>query len=1831
MGINSAPGGNNPINNKIDDKSSDEKERVEIVPKGWVTTGSLTKKFNTDARTIAKEVDRYRLEHPEWIKIFRDTTGKTVVHYSPELQAIIEKRFNKESPAPLGWLTKKEIVGVTNQTYHTIETVIESFRSKHPEWFGKFQHKNHRIFEYYSPELISKIKEFSKNQEIVPIGWKNVYQISSELNRKYGVVKATAEKFKREHPDWFKEFKSKQGPMREFLSPELTEELKILLGRVGSLENPPKGWVTNQLLAKNLERRSDTIKRISDLFREKHPEWFVVYKNSDGSAREHFSPELADQIVEKIMPAENGWHNSRELAEKLNVTIEAIRKVADKLEPDFFNEKREIVSPTSGRTIIHYSPNFAQAIEDKILEKSLSPEGWMTRNQISLYTRKSIETISKIIDENIKRHPDWSNKYRSKIGRIEQYYSPELIGVIEKELGSIEKAPIGWAVRQEVTDMLQRSDSTPIKRSAENYRETNPEWFKVYLSAQSGKPHEHYAPELVDIIKKEFEQQKEAPEGWMPNGLVAKKFNRSYSELKTHANKLRPEHPEWFIRFRTKTGFHEYYSPELIDILTQEILEPPPEGWLIQSVLARELGRTNTKIIEVAERYRPEHPEWFKRYRSKRGQDDEYIAPELVGVIMQKFLEYKTAPEGWLQQADLVRETGRDYRRIGVSAKKIVEEHPEWFGKFSGFKNRIQDFYSPEVLVALKLEFASEKEAPSGWVTMNFLNKELKHSPKYLKRLLEPLRISRPQEFGMFMAKSSGMQEHYSPAIVQALKENMLESAPQGWLLNHELAKETGRAEATVKLATNKFRSEHPEWFKVYLTKRGDGEFYSPELVEIVKKEISQSFEMADLAQERKKLKQELINFVETVSEDEKIEAQQFRALVGLFGSSRVIDLLYKFHPEFKGLPVQYVKSVIAEYIGDFLVLRHGFNGSDMANAVEYLSDPSLQEGLLEVLKESCLEYFHVQKKVNPYMNNSVIVQNYIETIKEETKDLNNNNLDLVINELEEYYKSLLSINKPDRLIDTIKTGREFPDINQRINIQEISKKKKILVADEMGLGKSASVILAKESLGVKQALVIAPSNVIDTWNNYLKSYFKEGQEPRVLIVDSIDSLHQDLSGFEYILISQERLNDKYTKELLEISPDMLIVDEVHKLKNIKEGARAQNLITLAEQIQGDDKYMAILSGTPVPNKIMDVAMILKLLYPEKFELVEGKEMVETIINGDLIDLRNILIPRMQMKSLRESIEMPQYLEKPPILIELTETEKDIYGALLEEDELTASQKIQLLRQFILNPEIIDATPGIPSSKFAEFEKNLKDDFQKVNKIVVFVNNYVEGVIRGEKSLIPKLGLPSDVEIRVIEGEVSKKDREEIQKELNTSDKKILLVVSGQTADVGVDFSGGEMVYFFNEPWTKADQAQQLARVYRPGLAHDLEIKTFITEGTIEEGIHRFIALKQRSVEKLLKGIPLTELDREILKKTETQEENREVNPELASYYFNSWDRLMRIFGEVREIGEKEFMSYLDKYGKELTHGEEYAKAYFDLGNRSYQSNANRIASTLISDFMSSAQQKPENVRILDLASGPEMLKRHSPEKLASEIVSIDINPAHFSRTEGRNRVIGKLTSLSFREKSFDYLNLTFAIHYFRKLRPSQNQVERLEIFKEMNYVLKPNGRVILNLIHIVDFKDFESFKENIKLFGFKVIEDYTGEIKEGDKYKSKVVTLEKVSDLEPDFNVEDLAKKMNKRQVDGFNFNDVKSKLKDQRQIITGFKIGDKEFNVQFNKNDQKTYEEEQVILQKGEELKKDHGNIQSIPREEIIHNLFIRYRPKSSYRLFRRLRVSEGGVIIK
>lgn len=1557
------------------------------------------------------------------------------------------------------------------------------------------------------------------------------------------------------------------------------------------------------------------------------------------------------------------------------------------------NPEAKLSEPLSTR-------NF-DSVETEFSHFQPAPEGWLNANDFGKLKGKSWTYTKSILNEFVTDHPDQVRTYLGPQGRPRQYYSPELVSKFREKLEEYEAAPSGWQIATQVARALGRSFTT-VSKLAEPYKQQHPEWFKKYAT-NKGSLTLHYGPELIKLMNNELNKHKSAPAGWMNAYQIAEEVGRSVPLVSKIAGKLTSQDdPRVGIFLGSKNVLGTYYSPELTLLIKERCggFERPPKGWLNINQISKKLNKAHGIVQKLVEEFTDKNHDLKATYLTHGGQVRPHFAPEVIQRIEEKLGEIKIAPEGWRPIRALVPIIGRDYTTIKTMAQQYLKDHTEWSEMYQNSENfQISEHYSPELIELLAREFSKFKEAPPGWLTLRQLKQGLDRGSEFTKEVAEEFLKNNPEWKGTYLDSSNNIRTHYHPELAERLRERVasLKQPPDGWKNGYNIAKSLNKSHKTIQGLAKDYVSKHPDSAGIYLDKinrpstyyapqfqeylekefskkssapagwmtlrgleqiiphdrdtikklldRNSGAedtanyidaqgrlriHYSPKVIETVKQQLEVVRQERQGLQQGWELKQELQSLVTAFAKEATPEHEQLEKLLNLFGNSNIVDILFKFNPQFKKLPIGYVKSMLADYLGNFLGASPPLNLNNLIGQEVFLEDESFQEYLYEIIKNDVLSYSSKQKKSAE--DPKQLVFNYLENLKHKSSEVQNFNFSAIMRKVESYYNSIFEeLHKPHNLIESLEAHRSFPEFYQLINIKELVDKKKILLADEMGVGKSASAILTKEYLRLKSALIVVPSNIVNTWLTYLSDktnesgkqigYFKKGQSPRVLVVEDLASLQHNIANYDYVLLSQERLNEAYTQALAGMSFDMIIVDEIHKLKNIGSGIRAANIIELAKSIKGENQYLALLSGTPVPNKVEDLAIILKLLYPEEFAHVRNNDLVRRIIYSDVIDLRSKLLPRMQMKSLAESVEMPK-LQENIIATELSDLEKTIYETLLEEDEIEAPDKMRILRQFLLNPELLDATPNIESSKIKAVREALRRDFKNHKKVIMFVNGYINNVIKGDKNIIDQLQLPSDVSVRVIHGEVSKKERATAQEELRTSDKKMLLLVSGQTADVGVDFSAGEKVNFYNEPWTKYEQRQELGRVYRPGLVQNLESDVFITKDTIEEGIHLYIQAKEQAIEKLLRGIPRSEIENRLLDESEKQTDpNLEVNPELARYYFSDWDKMAKIFAYIKEIGEKNFMQFLAEFGKD------YATCYLNLGNRSYQANADRVSGTIIDELVKKSGQNAQEIKMLDIASGPEMLKRHMTSDYNNSIISMDINKEHFQSAGGK-RAVASFTNIPFKSESMDYANFALALHYTQFV-PSRNNYERLEALLELNRVLKVRGKAVINMIYSLDFKDENKFRNVLTKIGFKVSDEYSGEVAGGRNYKSKVFTLEKINSHEQ--SLTEAVHAIGKDTLEGLKLLANNTSLKDSRKIIEEFNIAGKHMEVNFNEEDKRVLAEEQEITNLGEKLKIRYGSIQDISREDVISNGLTRILVKDKYILFKRLKSGEGVVVIK
>ena len=143
------------------------------------------------------------------------------------------------------------------------------------------------------------------------------------------------------------------------------------------------------------------------------------------------------------------------------------------------------------------------------------------------------------------------------------------------------------------------------------------------------------------------------------------------------------------------------------------------------------------------------------------------------------------------------------------------------------------------------------------------------------------------------------------------------------------------------------------------------------------------------------------------------------------------------------------------------------------------------------------------------------------------------------------------------------------------------------LLADEVGLGKTIETgIIVKEFLTrklAKKVLILTPATLKYQWQEEMRSKFGEcfevANDPSVydqdLVIASIDTAK----------------TKKHLDVLKNITWDLIVVDEAHKLKN----AQTQNY-KLVKSL--NKKRMFMLTATPLQNNLLELWALLDLLHP---------------------------------------------------------------------------------------------------------------------------------------------------------------------------------------------------------------------------------------------------------------------------------------------------------------------------------------------------------------------------------------------------------------------------------------------------------------------------------------------------------------------------------------------------------------------------------------------------------------------------------------------------------
>lgn len=173
-------------------------------------------------------------------------------------------------------------------------------------------------------------------------------------------------------------------------------------------------------------------------------------------------------------------------------------------------------------------------------------------------------------------------------------------------------------------------------------------------------------------------------------------------------------------------------------------------------------------------------------------------------------------------------------------------------------------------------------------------------------------------------------------------------------------------------------------------------------------------------------------------------------------------------------------------------------------------------------------------------------------------------------------------------------TGLEYLPF-QKGGIAFAAKRPGVLIADEMGLGKTIQALgMVNNDASIRTVMVVCPASLKLNWAREAGKWLTSNATIRVHAADGTSKVVRQGDGVQVDIANYEAVRDR--QDLQEKAVDMLVVDEIHYVKNEK----TQRAIAV-KKVAALARRRAGLTGTPIVNRPVELYPILNLVDPEQF------------------------------------------------------------------------------------------------------------------------------------------------------------------------------------------------------------------------------------------------------------------------------------------------------------------------------------------------------------------------------------------------------------------------------------------------------------------------------------------------------------------------------------------------------------------------------------------------------------------------------------------------------
>ncbi|MCC6483381.1 MAG: restriction endonuclease [Armatimonadetes bacterium] len=408
----------------------------------------------------------------------------------------------------------------------------------------------------------------------------------------------------------------------------------------------------------------------------------------------------------------------------------------------------------------------------------------------------------------------------------------------------------------------------------------------------------------------------------------------------------------------------------------------------------------------------------------------------------------------------------------------------------------------------------------------------------------------------------------------------------------------------------------------------------------------------------------------------------------------------------------------------------------------------------------------------------------------------------------------------------------------QRDGVKALLNSQSLLLADDMGLGKTIQTIAALRVLFVRReianALIVCPASLLTQWRKELALWSPELRSvtlggpvsdraalwrlPSHVKIVSYETLRSEMQVTESVPFRQ--------------AWDVVVLDEASRIKN-----RDTGIAVACKRLQRDRRWA--LTGTPLENRVDDVASILEFL------VWESGETRPVIYPQQAI----AMLPSHQLRRKKADVlkDLPPKLTSE-LSIDLLPRQREAYeraerqGLIrLKEQgsEITVTHILELISRLkqICN---CDPTTG-ESSKLLDIQERLQTLVEEGHRALLFTQ-FTDDAF-GVELVRKRLAKYSPL---AYTGAMSQSQKAAAVEAFTLDTAHKVLVLSLRAGGVGLNLQTASYVFHLDRWWNPAIEDQADSRSHRIGQACPVTVYRYICTDTIEERIQQRLQQKRQ-------------------------------------------------------------------------------------------------------------------------------------------------------------------------------------------------------------------------------------------------------------------------------------------------------------------------------------------------------------------------------------------------